>query len=198
MIKKILLVIICVSFLLVAAGCGNSEPAPAVNDTISIEVINETEEIIISFAVFFGSGLDEWGVDMLNDELIEPGESYTFVMPDGTYDLSLLTYELYVIEGVWDISDDIRVQVGGDGIIPVLVENNTDTDIALFYLSPSDSDDWGEDWLGDKYFIPAETGRRIFFVDPGIYDFLAIDLDGERVLEVYEVVIDAERTFTIN
>jgi hypothetical protein len=198
MAKKTLLVIVCIFFLVLMAGCGNSEPVSGDEDTISIEVENRTEEIIISFAVFFGQELDEWGEDMLGEEVIEPGEVYTFILPEGTYDLSLLTYELYVIDGVWGINDDRRIIVGGDNLAPVLIQNDSESDIALFFLSPTDSEDWGEDWLGDFGYIPAEIGRRFFFVEPGVYDFLAIDLDGERVLEVYELTIEDQRTFIID
>lgn len=199
MLKKTMLVTVCILSMLLIIGCGNDETAPEQEEeTISIEIANKTEEITISFAVFFGENLGEWGEDLLQEEVIEPGETYNFVLPEGNYDLSLLTFEFYVIHGAWNINEDIRIEVGGEGKIPVLFENNSESDIALVYLSPSDSDDWGEDWLGERGFIPAETGRRFFFVAPGIYDFLLIDLEGETVLEVYELSIDSERTFTID
>jgi hypothetical protein len=173
------------------------EAAPVNEGMISIEVVNKTEDIVLSFAVFFGQELDEWGEDMLGEEVIEPGEVYTFILPEGTYDLSLLTYELYVIDGVWNINDNTRIIVGGESLIPVLVQNDSESDIGLFFLAPSESEEWGEDWLGDYGYIPSEIGRRFFFVKPGVYDLLAIDLDGERVLEVYELVINDKRTLII-
>ena len=196
--KKAILLMVLVLSLLIVSGCGNGDPAPEQEETISIVIANNSEKIIISWAVFFGPNLEEWGEDLLGDELIEPGETYTFEMPEGTYDLSLLTYELYIIHGAWNISDDTRIEIGGNGLVPILVENNSDSDIALFYLSPSDSDDWGEDWLGSAGYIPAETGRRFFFVEPDTYDFLALSLEGERIIEVYELLIDEEKTIAIN
>lgn len=197
MVKKILLVVICISFLLPAAGCGNSEPVLEEEDGISIEVVNKTDGIIISFAPFFGDNLEEWGEDLLGDEVIEPGETYTFILPEGRYDFSLLTYEFYVVHSVWSITDDIRVEVGGEDKVPILVENDSEFDIAFFYISPTESDDWGEDWLGEFGYIPAEIGRRFFFIQPGDYDFLAIDIEGETVLQVQEMEIDSQKRFTI-
>lgn len=198
MVKKILLVIICISCLLVVVGCGNSEPVIDEEDGISIEVVNRTEAIIISYAVIFGDNLEEWGEDLLGDEVINPGETFTSILPEGRYDLSLLTYELYAVHNVWAITEDIRVEVGGEDKAPILVENNSGFDIVLFFISPSESDDWGEDWLGEAGYIPAGTGRRFFFVQPGEYDFLAIDSDGETVLQAMGIEIDSDKRFIID
>ena len=198
MVKKILLVIICISCLIVAVGCGNSEPVIDEEDGISIEVVNRTEKIIISYAVIFGDNLEEWGEDLLGDEVIEPGETLTFIMPEGNYDLSLLTYEFFVVQSAWSITEDIIIEIGGEGKAPILVENNSEFDIVLFYISPSESDDWGEDWLGEAGYIPAGTGRRFFFVQPDEYDFLAIDSEGETVLQAMGIEVDSERRFIID
>lgn len=198
MVKKILLAIICISCLLVMVGCGNSEPALEEEEGISIVVVNKTENIIISYAVMFGDNLEEWGENLLGDEVIEPGEIFSFVMPEGNYDLSLLTYEFFVVQSTWSINDDVRIEVGGDGKAPILVENNSEFDIVLFYISPSASDDWGEDWLGEFGYIPAGTGRRFFFVQPDEYDFLAIDSEGETVFQAMGIDIDSDRRFIID
>ena len=75
--------------------------------------------------------------------------------------------------------------------------NKSEKDIALFFISPSDSDDWGEDWLGDTDVILAETGGRIFFIEPATYDFMAIDVDGEVVFDVRDMEIDSRRVFIV-
>ena len=198
MIRKTLLIIICFSCLIMAVGCGNGELAPGDENTISIEVVNNTEDIFIAYAVFFGEDLDEWGTNMLGDLVIEPGNAYTFVLPEGTYDMSLLTYELYVIHNVSIISDDISVEVGGADLVPILIENNSESDISLLYLSTSDKEEWGEDWLGANFHIPAETGRRFFFIEPNEYDLLMISTEGETVLEVRNVEIDSQKLFKID
>ncbi|HSW67016.1 MAG TPA: hypothetical protein VLH16_00385, partial [Bacteroidales bacterium] len=170
--------------MFLAIGCGRVEqPAPNSENNISIEVVNNTANIHIAFAVFFGEGLEEGGENHLGEEVISPGETHTFVLPEGTYDLSLLTYELFVVYGSFGISESSRIEIGGPDMLPVLVRNDSDQDIALFYISPSENPDWGEDLLGAAGFIPALSGRRFFFVEPGTYDLLAINLDEQRVLE---------------
>jgi hypothetical protein len=129
-------------------------------------VFNNTEEVIISWAAFFGPDLDEWGEDLLGDQVIAPGNSIKFVLPQGEYSLVLFTYELYVVESVSNITEDTYIEVGGEDKIPVLVENNSDKDIAVFFISPSVNDDWGEDLIGGLDVIPAEFGRRFLFIDP--------------------------------
>jgi hypothetical protein len=198
MVKKLIIVLICISCLLVFSGCGTDDPEVVDENTITIRVKNNTEDIIISWAAFFGPGLDEWGEDLLGDNVIEPDETYDFILPEGNYNLALFTYELYVVHSAWNISDDTEIVVGGEDEVPILFENKSDKDIALFFISPSESEDWGDDWLGDTDVILAETGGRIFFVDPGTYDIMAINIDSEVVFDVRDMEIDGRRVLTLN
>lgn len=197
MIRKLLPVIILIALLLVTAGCGNEEATVVDEDIIKVEVTNSTEDIIISWAAFFGPGLDEWGQDLLGDMVIEPGQTFTFELPEGEYNMALFTYELYVVYSALEISEDTKVEVGGGEKLPILLENKSDRDIALVFISPSENEDWGEDWLGETDVIIAETGGRIFFIEPGIYDFMAIDVDTEVIFEVRNMEIDSRRVFIV-
>ncbi len=165
MLKKIFLLAICMVLSLSLVGCSGNSAADDVNN-ITIEVFNNTEEIVISWAAFFGPDLDEWGEDLLGDQVIAPGDTLKFVLPQGEYSLVLFTYELYVVKSVSNITDDTYIEIGGENKIPVLVENNSGKDIALFFISPSVNDDWGEDLIGGLDVIPAEFGRRFLFIDP--------------------------------
>ena len=160
MYKKILLVIFCICSLFFAVSCGNGEPVPGDEGTITIEVVNNTEDIIVSHALFYGEKLDEWGEDLLNDEIIAPGEVFHFVLPEGTYSLVLMTYEYYIIPGRRNINSDTRLEIGGNGLVPILVRNGTENDIAFLYIDPSGSEEFGEDRLGDEV-LPAGLGRSI-------------------------------------
>ncbi len=216
MIKKSALVLICISWLLLMAGCGDSETVPGEEDGIVIEVANYTDDIIIAYAAFFGEGLEQWGEDLLGDEVIEPGESYTFIMPEGEYNLSLFSSDLFVINSYFDISEDRTIEVGGDNMAAILVQNPSDYDILFFYAFPSGivnldpdheemDEDWGLTWdeiwegeeyekyqlLDDREGIIAETGRRFFFLTPGTYDFLVINEEIEPYLEI-DVSIERE------
>lgn len=198
MIKRILpAVLICL--LLLAGGCGEDNQAgPSGEDTIAVEVVNSTDNIIVSFAIFFGTELEEWGMEMLEEEIIEPGASFTFLLPHGTYDLSLWTYEQYVILTEWGIDDDTVIELGGDDLVTVFVQNDSEQDIYSVFFSPEDSDVWGDDYLGDMGFIPAQIGRRFFFLEPGIYDMLVIGEEGDRLVEAFQIDITDTRAFTID
>ncbi len=195
MVKKTIAVLICISSLFLLFGCGNNDLDHGNENEITIEVANKTEGIIISYALFYGPGLDEWGEDLLDDEVIEPGESVSFVLPEGEYTMIPMTYEYYVLPAARNISEDFRMEVGSEDKVPVLVTNDIDVDIAFLYISPSESDDWGADWLGDE--VIAAGISKFFFVKPGTYDVMAVDLEGERVLEQYEIEVDSEKHFII-
>ncbi len=213
MIKNTLLVVITICCLLLAVGCGNDEPAPVEEGMISVEVVNNTEEIAIAYAAFFGPGLEEFGEDMLGDEYINPGDIVVFQLPEGEYNLVLFTYELYIVESVWNISEDATVEIGGENLFPIRVENISSEDIAFFFALPSgnlgyegEDEEFGDNGeevrldneqllkyqlLADNDFIIAESGNRFFFLEAGFYDFIVMDLEGETYF-IGEVEIDAE------
>ncbi len=225
MICKKMLAVSFVSFLLIVTGCGDSDTIPE-EDGISIEVANNTEEIVITYAAFFGEDLDEWGEDLLGDEVIAPGETVTFVLPEGEYDLSLFNQDFFVINSTFNISEDIRVDVGGGGKVPVLVQNTSDHDILFFFVLPSElidfdpvnaedetlDEDWAETWaeiwededifkyqlLDDREVIIAENGRRFFFIAPGTYDFLVVNEEIEPFFDWgVEIEEDDRKVITV-
>jgi len=199
MVKKALLVLICLSGLLLFIGCTNEEISSDNNneEIISIEVANKSEEIVVSFALFL-SPEDDWGEEMLGEEVIGPGEVYVFEMPERNYNLALMTEEVYVVHNEFDIDSDTEIEVGGGNKIPVYIENISESDLQALYISQHDSEHWGENWLiSEKEYIPAEIGRRVFFVEPGIYDVLAIDFQGETAIEAYNLDMNEAKLLTI-
>lgn len=136
MFKSKLLVIALICCLIIVAGCGNGEPATEEENEISIEVINETENIVIAYAAFFGEDLAEWGENLLGDEVIAPGESITFVLPEGEYDLSLFNQDFFVISTFFDLTDDTTVVAGGADKAPILVQNTSEKDVLFFFALP--------------------------------------------------------------
>ncbi len=195
MVRKIAVVMICISSLLLLLGCGNNDVDLGNENEITIEVANKTERIIISFALFYGPNLDEWGEDLLQDEVIEPGETVSFVLPDGEYSMIPMTFEYYVLPITRNITEDARIEVGAEGKEPILFTNDTAADIGFVYISPSESEDWGENWLGDE--VIASGISKFFFIEPDTYDLMLVDMERETVLELYEMEIDGERHFVI-
>ena len=167
MLKKALLVSILLIFLFMTFGCGGGEPSAGDENNITVEVYNNTDEIIISWAAFFGPDLDEWGEDLLGDRVIEPGDTVKFLLPvaNEEYSLVLFTYELIVVKGVSNITDDKYIEIGGTNKIPMLIENYSKKEIKSFYITPSIVNNWGEELL-EGLTIPAESGRRFLFIDP--------------------------------
>jgi hypothetical protein len=77
-------------------------------------------------------------------------------------------------------------QPGSDetGVVAFELSNETQVEICYIFLSPSDSEDWGEDILGDQtlppdYILPVTA-------PPRIYDLQALDCSGDLVTEVYQ------------
>lgn len=159
-------------------------------------MINNTREIVVFLALFYGPELDEWGEDLLDGQAIGPGDQVTFILPEGTYTLIPMTEQYYVLPSAREFSDNETLEIGGEGKYPVLVTNNTELDIGFLYLSPSDSEDWGENRLNGEV-IPAGISR-FFFVKPDSYDILAIGPDDERVLEEYGIDVDGDKHFKIS
>ena len=63
---------------------------------------------------------------------------------------------------------------------------------ARLYASPSDSEDWGDDLLGqpDTVVNPDKAWR--FWLQPGTYDLLVRDCQGQDLEQVNEVDLSAE------
>lgn len=174
--------------MLPAAGCGNDQ-------AIEIEIVNNSEEIIVSFALFYGPDLDEWGEDLLNEEIIGPGDNFVFMMPPGSYNLVLLTYENYVIDIIRDIDENRTIEIGEEGKVPVLITNSTELEVGRLFISPSESDSWGSDWLGQEVIPPGVS--MFFFLEPGTYDILAQDLSEGTLINVFDVNIESETHLVI-
>ena len=78
------------------------------------------------------------------------------------------------------------------GEAPLDVINNLGVDICYLYISPSTSEDWGDDWLGDTDTIePGFTAT--FYVPVGeTIDMQAEDCDGHILDTQYDIYVTAE------
>lgn len=69
------------------------------------------------------------------------------------------------------------------------LDNQSPYDVCYVYVSPSDSNDWGNDWLGTEEVIgPGQ--RRSFEVPAGIYDCIARTCDGATLATAWDVAAD--------
>ena len=92
--------------------------------------------------------------------------------------------------GDWWQPDDEGVAVA-----TLTVHNSTDRSIWYIYISPSTSDGWGDDWLGDSVLLSGES--MMFSVPEGTYDLTALDPDDNVVAERYDLFISGEMEWTL-
>ena len=79
----------------------------------------------------------------------------------------------------------------------LILRNQTDGVICYVYISPVESDEWGEDWLGEAETI-GSGGSREFSVPAGTYDLRAEDCDGNPLDEQREVELSGVMEWTIS
>ncbi len=193
--KRLVLLLLVLTCLVLFSGCGDKDPRPEGHFAIQFE--NKTG-IFITSVLAFGEGDYEWGKDLLKeDEVIEPGEIKTLYIPEGEFFLYPFSYEEYIMGSFRVNGEDTAIEVGKENAVPILIVNNSEYDLPVILLSPSDSDDWGESLLPSFSFIPAGYGRRFFFVEPDVYDFQAWSSEGDIVITETGIDISGMRTLII-
>ncbi len=191
-----------------ACGGGTSTPKPTevvtlpttkpAQGDLNIKITNQSP-YDICYVQISGSEQEDWGDDWLSaEEKITAGASKTFSPSAGTYDVKVMTCEQTTLATFWNISSNTTVTVGGRGLVPLLVANESSTEICFVFIAPSSSDSWNEDWLGESESIAAQEGMRAFFVTPDTYDLLVQDCDGNDLVTETEVEITEEITWTIS
>lgn len=67
-----------------------------------------------------------------------------------------------------------------DGNVSLIVVNNSTEEVAYLYVSPQQSEDWGQDVLGTENTI--EPGQSFTVrVAPGVYDLMVQNFNHEEV-----------------
>ena len=142
---------------------------------------------------------DTWGEDWLGEsDVVEVGETQDFFVEAGSYDVMLANCDGAVVGTGWDVGighDDAPRQLRRH---PLEVINESSSDVCFIYISPTTSDEWGEDWMGAQEVIPQGGGTRIFYVNAGTYDLAVDDCEGEPLAEENEVNIQEWFTWTLS
>ena len=76
------------------------------------------------------------------------------------------------------------------------VINNSQSDIWYVYISPSDAEEWGEDWLGGTVIRPGEA-YTIANVPEGLHDIKAADQDNQTIESAWGVDLQGEMSWTV-
>lgn len=146
------------------------------------------------YYIYLSSETDsEWGGDWLGSEILYSGNTKSFSVPDGVYDMKLVDEDgdEYIrwsvpVNGTyrWNVtlSDLGEATIGGGGggggSAPVTIYNDLgDWTVYYVHCSPSSSSSWGDDWLGSEVVVPGDDFT--FYVSPGTYDIQLEDEDGD-------------------
>lgn len=87
--------------------------------------------------------------------------------------------------------------IGGGGDGNVTLVNNSEATICYVYISSSEDEYWGDDWLGSSETL-APGSRRSFDVPDGVYDLMAEDCSENQIDVQWEVDIRGSYTWTVN
>lgn len=152
----------------------------------------------ICYVQISSSDSDSWGEDWLGgEELIYSDNSRVFDVPEGTYDVKLSDCDEVVLATAWKVSQDYTLTVGGVGLVSLWVKNDSSKEICYVFVSPTTADSWGDDWLGESESIESQGGQRIFFLNPGKYDLLTQDCDGNDLVSEFDVDLQSDLDWTI-
>ncbi len=144
------------------------------------------------------SDAEAWGEDWLSmAETIESGTARTFEVPifgeDSTaYDVLVLDCDRAALASAWEVDTDTTLVVGGPGKVPLRLVNNSEVELCYVFISDGFQQvEEKDDYLG--LYESIDVGEaRIFFVDPGTYNVLAVDCDGEDVAWRSDLTLEAE------
>ncbi len=183
--------VVLFSLILLSLACGGSsgDGEKPSDGGLQIKVVNRSPYDVCYVTISVETD-EDWGDDLLGeDEVVEPGDSRSFDLDEGTYDVMLWDCDTIPVESASEISSDVTITVGASGVVGLLLDNQSSTEICYVFISPSDSEEWGSDWLGGVESILAGD-QRVFYVDPGEYDLLAQDCEGEGNDLVEELAVD--------
>lgn len=164
---------------------------------VDIKIVNRSPDVICY--VFVSSSDDDmWGEDQLGEEeTIDSGSSRVFRLDDGTYDVRIEACGDVVMATAWEIASDTTLTIGErDADVRVVLVNDTEIEACYVLISTASSEDWGDDRLG-AHEIVEPGDRRVFYVEPGIYDLWAGDCDDQVIAEQYTVDLTEDSIWTL-
>ncbi|MDY7080119.1 MAG: hypothetical protein SXV54_24830 [Chloroflexota bacterium] len=176
-------------------------PAPTVAPAATLEIINDSGADIW-YVYLSPSSSDEWGDDQLGDTVIAAGESFTLTdIPFGTYDVKADGAGSNVIELWLDVEFDGPMTwtiVGSESLdtASLTIVNSSGVDIWYVYLSPSFSDEWGDDQLGDTVIAAGER-FTLTSIPFNFYDVRAESADHVEIETRFNQPIDGPMTWEV-
>lgn len=173
--------------LLLLTGCFEKVP---------LSVTNGLETYDIHVIYISRSSDSVWGTNHLpGTDILEPGRTAEVMVTTGLYDIQVIDQDgdTYTLNDVrideggfnWTVTldqMDATNPAGGSstaaGTCPVTLSNALGSwDITEIYISPSDSDSWGDEHLRGEILYPGDTYTA--YVEPGNYDIYLMDHEGD-------------------
>ncbi len=183
----------------VPAGKPTAQPGGGTGSVGALDIVNETD-LTICYVYISPTDAAEWGDDRLGaDNVIGAYETFTITdIPVGMYDLRAddcdnntlvqqFGVEMTTAGVTWTISPNT---------VALTVINNSSYEVCYLYVSPSTSDEWGPDQLGESQTIPSGTTFTLEGIEPGLYDLRAETCGGDFV-EEYEIDLTTNFEYTI-
>ena len=179
---------------------GDSEAAEAAPEslaTIDITVVNDLD-IQICELYISPSTDDYWGDDYVGG-VLEPGEETIVTIEPAMLDMmaadclgnqvSMDMQEDLQADSTWYLSASYLSAplAEGEGDSTLVVRNESGTEICWMYISPTTSDFWGNDWLGEESLEAG--GETTFYLNHNQYDIQALDCNEDELVVEFEINI---------
>lgn len=162
----------------------------------SLEIINQSG-VDLWYVYISSTKSEEWGEDWLGDAMILEGETYVVEgIPEGVYDIRVENENGELVESAWEVALEGMTSWNITGQVSLEVLNTSDERIAYLYISPVDSDSWGQDWLGDEV-IEAEGSYVVEGIPRGSYDMQVTNADDEAIETVFNVDMSGSKSWTV-
>lgn len=212
--SHVVVTIAVVMLVAAALACGPSAPSPTPvpTETVppatptptltptpsgpSLQIINQSGRTITGVYIS-PTDADEWGENWLTGSVIQDGESYTISgLTPGTYDLRADDESGQRFQIAWEVEIREPVEWVVTGKASLTVVNHSDETIAYLYVSPSDSTEWGENWL-DTEVIPSGSSWTLTDIPTGKYDVRVANAAGETIETAYSVSLIGDQTWNV-
>ena len=178
-------------------------------EDLSLVSIENQTGIDVEYLFLSPADSEYWGPELLGaDWVLEAGGSigYYLMHPNGTdlfdflaIDAEGTTYELYDYElgdgGRIEISDGIAASEPTEfEFVTVIIENKV-LPVEYLFISPSDSEVWGADFLDENTVLASDESISFVFpasADPISYDFMAVDEEGNTYSFSWDIDVESE------
>jgi hypothetical protein len=110
--------------------------------------------------------------------------------PDTDFDFSSTGFDSEFLDQIFnDATEQPFFDDFFDNQVSLTLRNTLEVPACFVYISPTDNDEWGNDWLSeDEFILPGDT--RTFNLEPNqVVDISALDCDGFVLHEEYGISI---------